>query len=848
MVRFLKSIWRQPGNGCKPIANAAVCLREMVFNAMSMSICSSTIAPSHFFPRFNKEMTKDDVASTKRINVSMWAVVLLCMMLLPVYAGAVVINNTVSVNSNAGLASASADVVSIFNTASTIELLQYAPGPVAGSSPVSVSSTSYSTTGLPAGPFAPSSNPAEVGGAPILMPGTVDLLPAIAYKNGEPVFIRLTDADQNVNALVAETVLVTVSTPVTGDSAVLQVTETGPNTGVFVGYIQSSNVPVTVNDDVISVGINEQISVNYVDATDVTDVSSDIALVDPYGTVFSTLDGSPLDGATVTLIDISTGLPATVFGDDGVSSFPAIVTSGGVAVDSGGTAYNFPPGSYRFPFISPGTYRLDIIPPAGYSGPSTVPAAVIQALPGAPYSIVIGSRNENFVVNPGPALHIDIPLDSSSSGLFINKRAVKNSVAVGEYLQYQLDLSNTAAVGLTNTSIVDILPVGFRYETGSARLNGLPLANPTISSDGRTLTFAVGAIPVATTMNLRYVVAVSAGAVAGDAINRARGTADGGVVSNSARASVKVVEELMPSRSHLMGRVIYGGCDSSVGEVGAVSIQLQSQSVNDYIDYQATVNVNTVPLDGVKAIVTLPGTLEYISGSALRNKVHLIDPEIIGNQLIFNLDRRDANTSTVISFRTRSKLSAFGEFYIRAHAEFEDPGSEEKETVLQRTPIVLNRIKDFSRILRPRFDSLSAKLKPADLKDLDGLIQSLAGQEIERIHIIGHTDKQPIRARSRSIYANNEELSYARAKSVADYMQKALNLKDDQIDITGMGAKKQLFYSERLSKEKLTASQQLSFNRRVEVLVQLKGQGNKSRFIISQADSGGGGINGGIYR
>jgi len=809
-----------------------------MLKAMSTNVFSSAIAHSHFLSCFSREMATDDEFSTNKFNYLASVFILIGSLVIPLNVNAVVINNTVSVSSNAGLLNASADVVSIFNTASTVELLQYAPGPVTGSSTVAVSATSYSTSGLPAGPFNPSVNPTDVNGTPIAIPGAADLLPATAYKSGEPIFIRLTDPDQNTDSLVSETVLVTVTAPVAGDSVVLRLSETGPNTGVFVGYVQSSNVPVTVNDDVITVGINETISVSYVDATDGTDVSAATALVDPYGIVFSTIDGTPLDGATVALIDVGTGLPATVLGDDGVSTFPSAVTSGGSVMDSGGNVYNFPPGNYRFPYVAPGTYRLDIIPPAGYSGPSTVPTVTIQSLPGAPYAIVVGSRNESFTVNPGPALHIDIPLDSSSSGLFITKKAVKNSVAVGEYIQYQLTLSNTAAVALTNTRIVDVLPTGFRYEGGSARVDGIRIANPVISSDGRTLTFSLGDLPVATKRRLHYVVAVGTGASAGDAVNRAYGIADSGIVSNTAQAAVKVIEELMPSRSHLLGRVIYGGCDSSVGEVGNVSIQLKSEGVDDYIDYRATLKVDTVMVDGVSTIITLPGTLEYVSGSALRDRTHLIDPVVKGNQLSFSLGKVVAGTSTVISFRTRSKLNAFGEFYIRAYAEFEDPGSEEASIVLQRTPIVLNKIKDFSRVLRPRFDSLSAELKPTDLNDIDGLAQSLKGQTIERIHVIGHTDKQPIRARSQSIFANNEELSYARARSVADYIEKTLKLKDEQIEITGMGSKKQLIYTERLSQQAVTASQQLSVNRRVEVIVQLKGQGEKSRFIISQGDSG----------
>ena len=51
-----------------------------------------------------------------------------------------------------------------------------------------------------------------------------------------------------------------------------------------------------------------------------------------------------MEGASVTLIDTATGLPAVVFGDDGASVFPATVISGGTAVDSGGHQYDFPPG------------------------------------------------------------------------------------------------------------------------------------------------------------------------------------------------------------------------------------------------------------------------------------------------------------------------------------------------------------------------------------------------------------------------------------------------------------------------------------------------------------------------
>ena len=59
----------------------------------------------------------------------------------------------------------------------------------------------------------------------------------------------------------------------------------------------------------------------------------------------------------------STGQPALVFGDDGVSSYPATILTGQSVTDSGGTRYDYPAGDYRFPLVRPGRYRLIVEPP-----------------------------------------------------------------------------------------------------------------------------------------------------------------------------------------------------------------------------------------------------------------------------------------------------------------------------------------------------------------------------------------------------------------------------------------------------------------------------------------------------
>ena len=230
------------------------------------------------------------------------------------------------------------------------------------------------------------------------------------------------------------------------------------------------------------------------------------------------------------------------------------MTSGASVTDSGGTVYAAAPGRYQFPRIAPGSYRLAITPPANYVFASQVATPALQALSGAPFFIVGGSRGETFSVLPGPPIEIDLPLDpSAAASVQISKSAGKAVVAIGEFVPYTVTISNGGKTQVAALRIADRLPVGFRYQIGSARLDQTVLADPKVSADGRGLEFSVGALPGSGTLSLRYVAAVSAGAQVGQAENTAQ--AIGGASSNIARASVLVREDLNRSRAILLGRV-----------------------------------------------------------------------------------------------------------------------------------------------------------------------------------------------------------------------------------------------------------------------------------------------------
>jgi uncharacterized repeat protein (TIGR01451 family) len=340
---------------------------------------------------------------------------------------------------------------------------------------------------------------------------------------------------------------------------------------VFVGY-----VPTTANsaspDCALDVQRNSEIDATYVDPTDDTDSARDDALVDPFGLVFDSQTGSPINGARVRLVDVATGQPATVYGDDGVSRYPNEMVTGQVATDQGGTQYSLPAGVFRFPLVAPGNYRLEVLPPGNYAFPSQRTIADLQTLPNAPFRLQQGSFGQGFVVTAAPAVAVDIPLDPSGNSLLLRKTAGQQIATTGDFIQYTLTLQNTSEQGSFNAvQVVDHLPAGARYRPGSLHLDGVRVADPTLAADGSSFTFQRPTLAAGETITLRYVVEFTM-AMRGmkDAINTAQAFAPGNVQSNEARSLVRMNEELFSQKGFIVGRVFEGKCEADGREDAGV--------------------------------------------------------------------------------------------------------------------------------------------------------------------------------------------------------------------------------------------------------------------------------------
>jgi uncharacterized repeat protein (TIGR01451 family) len=441
-------------------------------------------------------------------------------------------------------------------TPSTIEFYRYAPGAPAGQT-VTLYGSDYQTGSRA---FAPTGPLTTAAGAIVSLAAPIRIAPADAYFPGEPVIIGVTDAGQNGDPLRIETLVATIQTA-NGDFVTLRLYESGAATGAFYGWIASAaGIPVQ-NDSILTIVHGAALVARYQDPFDATEISTDIAAADPFGRVFDALTGALIDDASVTVVDAATGLPASVFGIDGLSTYPSTVITGQAVTDSGGLVYQLGPGEYRFPIMAPGTYRLVVAPPAGFSAPSRVPALSFAALANAPFAIAAGSYGEQFTILGIGDVEIDIPVDPTTD-ILIRKEADADRASIGDFVRYRVSVENRSASNVP-LLIVDTLPAGLRYQPGSAIFNGAKAADPAISSDGRTLTFDAGVAAPSSLMELTYVSEISAGAKRGDAVNEVVAVSAGGVaISNRAEAAIAIEDDFFRDSLTIVGRIKMG-CDAS---------------------------------------------------------------------------------------------------------------------------------------------------------------------------------------------------------------------------------------------------------------------------------------------
>ena len=425
--------------------------------------------------------------------------------------------------------------------------------------------------------YVPQAQPTAFTGTVLTLPGNLDLKGDEFFKVGDAIFIHLKDLDQNLDPTQREDVIAKVSSENGMDVEAVRLRETDVSSGEFVGYIQSvnlNNAPAQYYDCALSVRNDSPMTATYTDRYDNVDISASAATFDPSSFTFNAKTGGRISGISVTLIDDASGLPATVLGDDGISTFPSTLITGQSVTDSSGRLYSFGNGGFRFPIVADGDYHLEIADHDYYRFPTASSDDLLNTLPGAPFRLSDASRGNSFTISS--AFQLDVPLDPKDNTVLLSKTASRSSAAAGDFVQYTVTLRNGEVPG-DNVLIQDRLPKGLRYAKGSALINGMKVAAPDISADGQQLTFHLATVAVAARYELRYVTRVGVDAPITKAINRVW-LEDDKLTANVAKAEVNITEELFSNAARLFGRVYVSDCEGNISAEGIPDVRIYQEN------------------------------------------------------------------------------------------------------------------------------------------------------------------------------------------------------------------------------------------------------------------------------
>ncbi|MGD8339259.1 MAG: hypothetical protein PVH89_00675 [Gammaproteobacteria bacterium] len=336
--------------------------------------------------------------------------------------------------------------------------------------------------------------------------------------------------------------------------------------------------------------------------------------IDPNGVVYNSVSRGPLAGAVLTVINVSTGqpVPSTCFDDqaqqgqvtlaDGYYKFDMIFAdaacppNGAYLIDAAVPSGAFIPGvSQLIPPTSSALTAPLSLPNCLQGGAADAilattdfceaTASEFAPLPSAPsgspgtaYYLQLTLTDTN---DPGSAqiFNNHIPLDPDlTDAVSVTKTSPTLSVTRGQLVPYVITVTNDIGFDLTEVSVIDRFPVGFRYVAGSARIDTVP-AEPDVV--GQELIWSDLAFLGAGQHRIDLLLAVGAGVSEGDFVNRAlaRHNVFGNQISNEATATVRLVPDPDFDCTDVMGKV-YDDANRNgrqdPGEAGLPGIRLVS--------------------------------------------------------------------------------------------------------------------------------------------------------------------------------------------------------------------------------------------------------------------------------
>ena len=148
-----------------------------------------------------------------------------------------------------------------------------------------------------------------------------------------------------------------------------------------------------------------------------------------------------------------------------------------------------------------------------------------------------------------------IPLDPRLGGAVgVTKTTPMLNVTRGQLVPYEITITNSFGANLSDITIIDRFPAGFRYVEGSARFDGVATEPAVI---GRELAWSNLTLLTDGRHSIKLLLAVGAGVTEGEFVNRALATSSltGTVLSEEAEATVRLVPDPTFDCTDVTGKV-----------------------------------------------------------------------------------------------------------------------------------------------------------------------------------------------------------------------------------------------------------------------------------------------------
>ncbi|MEA3361698.1 MAG: hypothetical protein U9Q61_00260, partial [Thermodesulfobacteriota bacterium] len=309
----------------------------------------------------------------------------------------------------------------------------------------------------------------------------------------------------------------------------------------------------------------------------------------PNGTIYNSVARTPVAGARVTMLSAISGneLPDSCF-DDPIQQNQMTASNGFYKFDLNFSNAACPAGgTYLIEVTEPSSGYLEtpsvIIPPtsdastAAFSIPSC-PGSADDAVPATagfceavtstdvpPLSVAANSAGTMYYLHlilsdgtvPGQSqiFNNPIPIDPELDGaVAITKTASLTNVKRGSLVPYTITVSNIFGFPLEDIRIIDRFPAGFKYVSGSARLDKRAV-EPEVN--GRELVWDNLELEVNAVRTIKLLLVVSSGVSEGEYTNRAQvfNNILGTSVSGEATATVQVVPDPDLDCTDVIGKV-----------------------------------------------------------------------------------------------------------------------------------------------------------------------------------------------------------------------------------------------------------------------------------------------------